>query len=100
MRVFLSIIRNPEKTRLDIFCYDEKEVPDLDEILRKELKFFMVRTNKDSILAFKTGEDSEVKDIMEKLEKFYGFEWDGVPLIYDAIKKKSSGKNFKEVEKD
>ena len=92
MRNFLSLIRDPEKTRLDIFCYDEKEVPDLEEILRKKFKFFMVRTDKDSILAFKTGEDSEIKDIMQKLKKFYGFEWAGVPLIYDTVKERSSKK--------
>ena len=83
MRVFLSFIRNPEKTRLDIFCYDEKEVPELDEILRKKFKFFIYRTDKDSILAFKTGEYSQVKEIMQKLKKFYGFEWAGEPLIWD-----------------
>ena len=88
MRVFLSLIRNPEKTRLDIFCYDEKEVPDLDEILRKKFKFFIVRTDRDSILAFKSGEYTEVKDIMQKLEKFYGFKWAGEPLIYDTERKK------------
>jgi len=81
LRNFLSLIRDSEKTRLDIFCYDEKEVPGLDEILRKKFKFFIVRTNKDSILAFKTGEDSEIKNIMQKLKKFYGFEWAGKPLI-------------------
>jgi hypothetical protein len=86
LRVFLSLIRNPEKTRLDIFCYDEKEIPDLDEILRKKFKFFIVRTDKDSILAFKTGEYSQVKDIMQKLKKFYDFEWYGEPLVYDTNK--------------
>ena len=86
MRVFLSLIRNPEKTRLDIFCYDEKEVPDLNEILRKKFRFFIVRSDKDSILAFKTGEYSEVKDIMQKLKKFYGFKWYGEPLIYNTEK--------------
>lgn len=96
MRIFLSLLRDSEKTRLDIFCYDEKEVPDLSEILRKKFRFFIVRTDRDTILAFRAGEDPEVKDIMEKLEKFYGFEWAGEPLIYGAIKKKSSGKNFKE----
>ena len=85
MRVFLSFIRDPEKTRLDIFCYDEKEVPELDEILKKKFRFFIVRANKDSILAFRKGEYLEVKDIMQKLEKFYGFEWDGEPLIYDTV---------------
>ncbi|GAG98236.1 unnamed protein product [marine sediment metagenome] len=88
MRNFLSFLRDSEKTRLDIFCYDEKEVPDLDEILRKKFRFFIFRTDKDSILAFRTGEYSEVKDIMQKLEKFYGFEWDGKPLIYDTTKEK------------
>ncbi len=83
MRVFLSFIRNPEKTRLDIFCYDEKEVPGLDEILRKKFKFCIYRTDKDSILAFRTGEYSEVKDIMQRLKKFYGFRWAGEPLIWD-----------------
>ena len=83
MRVFLSLIRNPEKTRLDIFCYDEKEVPGLDEILRKKFRFCIFRADKDSILAFKTGEYSQVKDIMQKLKKFYGFEWAGKPLIWD-----------------
>lgn len=92
MRIFLSLIRDSEKTRLDIFCYDEKEVPDLDKILRKKLRFFIVRTDKDSILAFKSGEYSEVRDIMQKLEKFYGFRWDGEPLIYDTAEKKSSKK--------
>jgi len=86
LRVFLSLIRNPEKTRLDIFCYDEKEVPDLDEILRKKFGFFIVRVDKDSILAFKTGEYPQVKDIMQKLKKFYGFEWAGEPLIWDRTK--------------
>ena len=88
MRNFLSLIRDSEKTRLDIFCYDEKEVPDLDEILRKKFKFFIVHTDRDSILAFRSGEYSEVKDIMQKLEKFYGFEWAGKPLIYDTTKEK------------
>jgi len=84
LRNFLSLIRDSEKTRLDVFCYEEKEVPDLDEILRKKFRFFIVRTDKDSILAFRKGEDSEVKDIMQKLKKFYGFEWAGKPLIYDS----------------
>ena len=82
------MIRDSEKTRLDIFCYDEKKIPDLDKILRKKLRFFIVRTDNDSILAFKSGEYSEVKDIMQKLEKFYGFRWDGEPLIYDTLEKK------------
>jgi len=38
------------------------------------------------------GEYPEVKDIMNDLEKFYGFEWDGEPLVYDTVKKKSSKK--------
>jgi len=88
LRNFLSLIRDSEKTRLDIFCYDEKEVPDLDEILRKKLRFFIVHTDRDSVLAFRSGEYSEVKDIMQKLEKFYGFEWAGEPLIYDTERKK------------
>ncbi|MBA7566709.1 hypothetical protein ES695_02760 [Candidatus Atribacteria bacterium 1244-E10-H5-B2] len=92
MRNFLSFIRDSEKTRLDIFCYDEKEVPGLDEILRKKFKFFIYRTDRDSILAFRTGEYSGIKDIMQKLEKFYGFEWAGEPLIYDTVEKKSSKK--------
>ena len=92
MRNFLSFIRDSEKTRLDIFCYDEKEVPGLDKILRKKFRFFIVRTDRDSILAFRVGEYPEVKDIMNDLEKFYGFEWDGEPLIYDTAKKKSSKK--------
>ncbi len=87
MRNFLSFIRDSEKTRLDIFCYDEKELPGLDKILRKKLRFFIVRTDKDSILAFRTGEYSEVKDILQKLKKFYGFKWAGEPLIYDTEKK-------------
>jgi len=88
LRNFLSFIRDSEKTRLDIFCYDEKEVPNLDEILRKKFRFFIYRTDKDSILAFRTGEYSEVEDIRQKLEKFYGFEWAGEPLIYDTAKEK------------
>ena len=92
MRIFLSFIRDSEKTRLDIFCYDEKELPDLDEILRKKFRFFIVRTDRDSVLAFRTGEYSEVRDIMQKLKKFYGFKWDGEPLIYDTTKKRSSKK--------
>ena len=88
MRNFLSFIRDSEKTRLDIFCYDEKELPGLDKILRKKLRFFIVRHDRDSILAFRTGEYSEVKDIMQKLEKLYGFEWAGKPLIYDTVKEK------------
>ncbi|GAI80708.1 unnamed protein product [marine sediment metagenome] len=87
LRNFLSFIRDSEKSRLDIFCYDEKEVPDLDKILRKKFKFCIFRTDKDSILAFKTGEYSEIKDIMQKLKKYYGFEWAGKPLIYDTEKK-------------
>jgi len=88
LRNFLSFIRDSEKTRLDIFCYDEKEVPGLDKILRKKFRFFIVRTDRDSILAFRSGEYSEVEDIMQKLEKFYGFKWDGEPLIYDTERKK------------
>jgi len=88
LRVFLSFIGDPEKSRLDIFCYDEKEVPDLDEMLRKKFRFFIVRADRDSILAFRTGEYSQVKDIMQKLKKFYGFEWYGKPLIWDTVKKK------------
>ena len=91
MRIFLSFIRDSEKTRLDIFCYDEEEVPALSEMLKKKFRFFIVRTDRDSILAFRAGEYLEVKDIMQKLEKFYGFRWDGEPLIYDTVKKK----NFK-----
>jgi len=94
LRIFLSFIRDSEKTRLDIFCYDEKEVPGLYKILRKKFRFFIVRTDRDSILAFRSGEYSEVKDIRQKLEKFYGFRWDGEPLIYDTAKKKSP-KKFK-----
>ncbi|GAI58928.1 unnamed protein product, partial [marine sediment metagenome] len=63
-----SFIRDSEKSRLDIFCYDEKKVPDLDEILRKKFKFCIFRTDRDSILAFRTGEYSEVKDILQKLK--------------------------------
>jgi len=92
LRNFLSFIRDSEKTRLDTFCYDEKEVPGLDKILRKKYRFFIVRTDRDSILAFRVGEYPEVKDIMNDLEKFYGFEWDGEPLVYDTVKKKSSKK--------
>jgi len=88
LRNFLSFIRDSEKTRLDIFCYDEKELPGLDKILRKKLRFFIVHTDRDSILAFRSGEYSEVKDIMQKLEKLYGFEWAGKPLIYDTTKEK------------
>ena len=88
MRGFLSLIRDSEKSRLDIFCYDEKEVPDLSEILKKKFRFFIVRTDKYSILAFRKGEYLKVKDIMQKLEKFYGFEWAGAPLIYDTVKEK------------
>ena len=88
MRNFLSLIRDSEKTRLDIFCYDEKEVPDLDKILRKKFRFFIVRTDRDSVLAFRAGEYSEVKNIMNELEKFYGFKWAGKPLIYDTVSEK------------
>jgi len=66
LRIFLSFLRDSEKTRLDIFCYDEKEVPGLDEILRKKFRFFIVRTDRDTILAFRKGEYSEVKDIRGK----------------------------------
>jgi len=90
LRNFLSFIRDSEKTRLDIFCYDEKEVPGLDEILKKKLRFFIVRTDGDSILAFRKGEYSEVRDIMQKLKKFYGFKWAGKPLIYDIVSEKKS----------
>jgi len=92
LRNFLSFIRNSEKTRLDIFCYDEKEVLELSQMLKKKLRFFIVRTDRDSVLAFRSGEYSEVRDIMQKLEKFYGFEWAGEPLIYDTAEKKSSKK--------
>ena len=92
MRNFLSFIRYSGKTRLDIFCHNEKEVPDLSEMLKKKFRFFIVRTDRDSILAFIVEEYSEVKDIMQKLKIFYGFEWDGEPLIYDTAKKKSSKK--------
>jgi len=88
LRNFLSLIRDSEKTRLDIFCYDEKEVPTLSEILKKKFRFFIVHTDRDSILAFRSGEYSEVRDIRQKLEKFYGFEWAGEPLIYDTERKK------------
>jgi len=61
-------------------------------MLKKKFRFFIVRTDRDSILAFIVEEYSEVKDIMQKLKIFYGFEWDGEPLIYDTAKKKSSKK--------
>lgn len=92
MRNFLSFIRDSEKTRLDIFCYDEKEVPELSQMLKKKLRFFIVRTDRDSILAFRSGEYSEVRDIMQKLKKFCGFRWAGEPLIYDTAEKKSPKK--------
>jgi len=92
LRNFLSFIRYSGKTRLDIFCHNEKEVPDLSEMLKKKFRFFIVRTDRDSILALIVEEYSELRDIMQKLEKFYGFEWDGEPLIYDTAKKKSSKK--------
>lgn len=92
MRNFLSFIRDSEKTRLDIFCYDEKEVRELSQILKKGFKFYVIYAIEGSLLAFRVGEYPEVKDIMNDLEKFYGFEWDGVPLIYDTVKKKSSKK--------
>jgi len=92
LRNFLSFIRYSGKTRLDIFCHNEKEVPDLSEMLKKKFIFFIVRTDRDSILALIVEEYSELRDIMQKLEKFYGFEWDGEPLIYDTAKKKSSKK--------
>jgi len=94
LRNFLSFIRDSGKTRLDIFCYDEKEVPELSEILKKKFRFFIVRTDSDSILAFRVGEYSEIKDIMQRIEKFYGFEWDGEPLIYDTVKEKEFWKKF------
>jgi len=92
LRNFLSFIRDSEKTRLDIFCYDENEVPELSQMLKKKLRFFIVHNDRDSVLAFRAGEYSEIKDIMQKLEKFYGFEWAGEPLIYDTAEKKSSKK--------
>ena len=92
MRNFLSFIRDSEKTRLDIFCYDEKEVRELSQLLKKGFKFYVIYAIEDSLLAFRVGEYPEVKDIMNDLEKFYGFEWDEEPLIYDTVKKKSSKK--------
>ena len=80
-----------DQTR-SFFYHDEKEVPELSEMLKKKFRFFIARTDRDSILAFRAGGYSEVKDIMQKLEKFYGFEWAGEPLIYDTAKKKSSKK--------
>jgi len=47
---------------------NEKEVRELSEIPKKKFRFFIVRTDRDSILAFRVGEYSEVKDIMQKLE--------------------------------
>ena len=45
-----------------------------------------VKGIKDSILAFRVGKYLEVKDIIRKLEKFYGFEWSGETLIYKTVK--------------
>jgi hypothetical protein len=86
MRNFMSFLRDLRNTRLDIFCYDEKEVRDLSKILKKKLKFFIIYTTKDSILAFRVGKYSEVKEIIRRLEKFYGFEWSGETLIYKTVK--------------
>ena len=86
MRNFMSFLRDSRNTRLNIFCYDEKEVRDLSKILKKKFNFFIIYTTKDSILAFRVGKYSEVKDIIRKLEKFYGFEWSGETLIYKTVK--------------
>jgi hypothetical protein len=84
MRNFTQFIRDEKETRLDVHCYRLKarEARDLSEILGN-LGFTFCYANQDSILAFKTGEYSQVKDIMQKLKKFYGFEWAGKPLIWD-----------------
>lgn len=86
MRNFLSFLRDSEKTRLDIFCHDEEEARELPRILKEGFKFYIIYTAKDSILAFRVGEYSEVKEVMSDLKRFYDFEWDGEPLIYDTVK--------------
>ena len=42
MRNFLSFFKDSEKTILDIFCYDEKEVRELSQILKKGFKFYVI----------------------------------------------------------
>ena len=84
MRDFIQFIRDEKETRLDIhvFDLDKKEGEELFEIL-KNMGFVFCYMESDSILAFLTGGYSRVKNIMKRLEKYYGFNWTEDKLILE-----------------
>jgi len=83
MRKFTQFIRSEKEIRLDVHCFNLKgrEGKELFEIL-KNMEFTFCYVGSDSILAFVTGEYfPRIKEIMKKLEKFYGFTWPKEPSI-------------------
>ena len=103
MRNFTQFIRGEEKARLDIHCFDlkKREGEELFEIL-KNLRFTFCYVESDSMLAFLTGEYSQVEGIMKRLKKHYGFTWAEDKLIFEdkviisLAKVKKFLKTFKE----
>jgi len=87
MRKFTQFIRSEEETRLDIFCHklQKRESEELSEIL-KNLGFTFCYRESDSLLAFLTGGYSHVKNIMKRLNKYYGFSWPRRPAILGVPK--------------
>lgn len=75
-----------EKYKIGYFLLWRKRSPGFIKDTKKKFKFFIIYTTKDLILAFRVGKYSEVKDIIRKLEKIYGFEWSGETLIYKTVK--------------
>ncbi|MBA7700207.1 hypothetical protein ES703_108916 [subsurface metagenome] len=84
MRNFTKFKRGEKETRLDIFCskLNKKESEELSDIL-KNMGFVFCYMESDSILAFLTGGYSRVKNIMKRLEKYYGFNWTEDKLILE-----------------
>ena len=111
MRNFTQFIRGEDKTRFDVHCFDleKREGEELYEIL-KNLGFTFCYVESDSLLAFLTGKDSYVKDVMKRLKKHYEFSWPEDSAIIgvsaseinrDFLKKPKSGeKEIKTVSKE
>jgi len=101
MRNFTRFIRGEKETRLDVLCYnlDKKEGEELFEIL-KNMEFTFCYMGSDSMLAFLTGQYSEVKSIFKRLKKYHGFNWNGDPPAILGVSKEELNSVSKGGEKD
>ena len=74
MRKFTQFIRDEKEIRLGIHAFElkKKEGEELFEIL-ESLGFTFLYVDEDSMRAFLTGRYSHIKNIMKRLEKYYGF---------------------------